>query len=406
MAGVLKGVKVLELGHVVAVPAASAMMADWGADVIKVEPLAGELLRGTRRFQGVDIVSTFEGGEVHATVEMLNRNKRGMALDLGQESGREIFYALVKDADVLLSNYELASINKLKLDYETICRHNPAIIYGLLTGYGTLGPDKDERGFDYSAAWARSGMQHLIGEPGSPPPPQRGGMMDSVTATHMVAGCVAALLHKEKTGEGQQLDFSLYHTGVWTLGIDIQQALMNAELPKNDRTDAKNPLWNTYRTGDDRWVWLSMLQSDLQWPGLCRAIERPELENDPRFKDMEARDLNNKELIRIMDKAFAERTIEAWQIRLKEHDCIFARVQTPSEVTADPQAEANNFFSEIDHPAGIRMKLVNTPTKFRQNPSSIKGPAPQVGQHTEEILLDLGYTWEDIGRFKDQGVIL
>jgi crotonobetainyl-CoA:carnitine CoA-transferase CaiB-like acyl-CoA transferase len=406
MAGILEGVKVVDMGHVVAAPAACAMMADWGADVIKVEPLAGELIRGLRRFQDVDVVIPFEGGEVFPAVELLNRSKRGIALDLQQESGKAIFYELIKASDVFLTNYELSAVKKLNLDYDTIRSHNPTIVYALLTGYGTVGPDKDERGFDYSAAWARSGMQHLIGEPGSPPPPQRGGMMDTVTSTQIVAGCMAALLHKEKTGEGQQLEFSLYHSAVWTLGLDIQMALMDAPLPKHDRTAAKNPLWNTYRTKDDRWIWLSMLQSDQQWPGFCRSIGKPELENDPRFADMEARDLNAKALILILDEAFAGHTLEEWIIRLKENDCIFARVQTPTEVTADPQAAANNFFSEIDHPVGIKMRMINTPVKFRQNPASIKAVAPQIGQHTEEILLDLGFDWEDIIRFKDQGVIL
>jgi len=406
MAGILEGVKVVDMGHVVAVPAACAMMADWGADVIKVEPLAGEMLRGHKRYLGVDVVTRFDGGEVQWSIELLNRNKKGLALDLKQESGRDILYRLVKKTDVFATNYELSSVKRLNVDYASLSQVNPDLIYALLTGYGTVGPDKDERGFDYSAAWARSGAQYLIGEPGSGPPPQRGGMMDRVTAAHIAAGVMAALFHKEKTGKGQELEFSLYHTGVWTLASDIQCALMGAALPKHDRIAANNPIWNTYRTKDDRWIWLSMLQSDQSWPDFCRAIERPELENDTRFNNMETREQNRKELVRLLDEVFATRTIGEWQTCLKEHNCIYSRIQSPSEVTADPQAVVNDFFAEIDHPIGGKMKVVNTPVKFLQNPSSVRTAAPQAGQHTEEILLDLGYTWGDIAGFKDQRVIL
>ena len=406
MAGILEGVKVVDMGHVVAVPAAGALLSDWGAEVIKLEPLTGDLLRGHRRNYGVDLVAQFADGEVHSSIELLNRNKKGLALDLKQESGREILYRLVKEADVFMSNYEQSALKKLKVDYATLSQHNPRLIYALLTGYGTTGPDKDERGFDYSAAWARTGIQYMIGEPGSAPPPQRGGMMDRVASIQIVAGISAALFHREKTGEGQAMEFSLYHTGVWVLASDIQCALMGSPLPKHDRTRAPNPLWNTYQTKEGRWIWLSMLQSDLQWPGLCRAIGRPELEDDPRFNSMDMREQNCEELISILDEIFATKATAEWEKPLREHSCIYARVQSPLEVTTDPQSLANDFFAEIEHPIGGKMRLVNTPAKFLQNPSSVRAAAPQIGQHTEEILVDLGYSWEDIIRLKEQGVIL
>ena len=401
MSGILEGLRVIDMGHVVAVPAAGAMLADWGAEVIKVEPLSGEMYRGLVR-RGQDAGS----GEVNWRIQLLNRNKRGLAVDLTMEPGRAILYQLVQRADVFISNYELGSLRKLKLDYATLSQLNPRLIYGVLTGYGSAGPDKDERGFDYAASWARSGMQYLIGEPGSIPPPQRPGLMDRVTASHVVAGILAALLHREKTGEGQELEFSLYHSGVWTIAEDIQAALVGSPVDKHDRTKARNPLWNSYRTRDDRWFWLAMLQSDPSWPGFCRAIERPELESDPRFNTREARSENCEELIRILDEVFASRNRDEWEKHLREHNCIYGRVETPAEVTSDPQAVANDFFANIEHPAAGEAKLVATPVKFRQNPASVRTPAPEVGQHTEEILLDLGYSWDDIARLKEQGVIL
>jgi len=400
MTGILEGLIVIDMGHVVAIPAAGATLADWGAEVIKVEPLTGEMYRGLVRSQAVDTPP------VNWRIQLLNRNKRGLALDLKQKSGRDILYQLVQRADVFMSNYESSSLKKLKLDYATLSKINPRLIYGVLTGYGSVGPDKDERGFDYAAAWARSGIMHLMAEPEGIPIPQRGGMMDRVVASHAVAGILAALLHREKTGKGQELEFSLYHTGVWTLAEDIQAALAGFPLGRHDRTKAGNPLWNSYRARDDRWFWLAMLQSDPSWPDFCRAIERPELENDPRFNSRETRLENCEELIRILDEVLVSRNREEWEKRFRENNCIYGRVETPVEVINDPQAVANGFFAEINHPVAGEMKLVATPVKFRQNPASVRTLAPEVGQHTEEILLDLGYGWDDIARLKEQGVIL
>ncbi len=406
MTGILEGIRVVDMGHVVAVPAACATLADWGAEVLKIEPLSGEMGRGFKRIFGVNTAVKLDGGQVSWYVQVLNRNKKGLAVDLKKEAGRDILYKLVQRADVFISNYELGSLKRLKLDYATLSQFNPKLIYGVLTGYGTVGPDKDERGFDYAAAWARSGMQHQIGERGSPPPPQRGGMMDRTVAAHIVGGILAALLHREKTGEGQELEFSLYHSGVWTLAEDIQAALMGTPLPKQDRTKAANPIFNSYSTKDGRWFQLVMLQSDIQWPDFCRAIDRPDLENDPRFNNMDTREEHCEELIRILDEIFTSKNRDEWERCFRENNCIYGRVATPVEVTTDPQAVANGFFAEIHHPSGGEMKVVTTPVKFRQNPASLRNPAPEIGQHTEETLLDLGYSWDDITQLKEQEVIL
>ncbi|MFC1916681.1 CaiB/BaiF CoA transferase family protein [Chloroflexota bacterium] len=406
MTGILEGIKVLGMGHVVAIPAAGAMLADWGAEVIKVEPLSGEMYRGLRKILGVDKVIKFDTGEVDWAIQLLNRNQKSLAVDLRKEAGRDILYRLVQRSDVFMSNYRVSSLTGLKLDYATLSRLNLGLVYAVLTGYGLVGPDKDERGYDYSAAWARSGIQYSMGEPESPPPPQRPGMMDRVAAAHVVASILAALLYREKTGIGQELELSLYHVGVWTLSQDIQGALMGLPLPKDERTKAPNPLWNTYRTRDGRWFQLVMLRSDIHWPNFCRAIERPELENDSRFNTMETRAQHCEELIRILEEVLASKNMEDWERRFRQHNCTYGRVQTPVETISDPQAVANDFFAEIQHPVAGEMKLVTTPTKFHENPASIRTPAPEVGQHTEEILLELGNSWDDIARLKEQGVIL
>lgn len=404
--GALEGIKVIEMGHVVAIPSTGAILADWGAEVIKVEPLTGDMLRGLESFLGVSRKKRFAQGEIHWEVEYLNRGKKSLALDLKKEQGLNIIYKLVERSDVFISNYEVNALKKLKLDYPDLIQFNPKIIYGVLTGYGTAGPDKDERGFDYTAAWARSGMQYLIGEPGSPPPTQRPGLMDRVTGGYVAAGILAALLYRERTGQGQRLDFSLYHSAVWTIATDIQGELLGFPAPKNDRTRAFSPLWNYYCTKDGRWFQLAMLQSDLYWSPFCRAIGRPDLENDPRFCNRLLREQYREELIHILDEIFTTKTWEEWEKCFEENGLIYGKVQTSTEVINDPQALANEFFVEIQHPIAGRLKLVATPVKFHLTPASIKSGAPEVGQHTEEILVELGYTWDEIVRLKEQGVIL
>ena len=397
MTGILEDIRVIDMGHFVAVPSGAAVLADWGAEVLKIEPLTGEAQRG---------IMALSLSPVNWRFEVHNRNKKSLALDLKTEKGRDILHALVKASDVFMSNYELAALRRLGMDYPALSGTNPRLIYAFLTGYGTEGPDKDRRGFDMAAAWANTGMQYLLGESGSIPPTQRGGVMDRTVGFHMVAGILAALLHREKTGQGQLLELSLYHSGVWTLAADLQLALGGLPVAPHDRARVLNPLVGKYRTRDDRWIQLVMLQSDLSWHDFCQAVARPDLENDPRFIDMEVRAQHCEELIDILDEVFARRSADEWETTLREHNCIYGRVRTPDEVLADPQALANDFFTEIEHPVVGRTRMVTTPVRFHQNPASLRHTAPETGQHTEDVLLELGYDWDDIARLKDEGIIL
>jgi crotonobetainyl-CoA:carnitine CoA-transferase CaiB-like acyl-CoA transferase len=406
MSGVLEGLKVIAMEHMEAIPVASVWMADWGAEVIKVEPLTGDMFRGLKGAHGMTTEIELGGVMVNWTFQLFNRNKKSIAINLKTEQGRELLYRLVGDADVFLSNYELDSLNKLHADYESLKKVNPSIIYATISGYGSKGPDSEQRGFDHAAGWARTGMQYMIGEPGSAPPRLRGGMIDrGVAAPQALSGILAALWHKEKTGEGQELEISLFNAGIWTLALDIQAALVGITAIKDDRTKAKNPLYNVYQAGDGRWFQMSMLQSDPVWPGFCRAIEKPELENDPRFNSLDAREENCEELIRIIDETLATGDSEKWEKAFRVNDLIYAKVQSPTEVTTDPQAIANEVFGVLPHPQGS-FPVIATPVKFKQNPAEIKTSAPEVGQDNELTLIDLGYTWEDIIKFKDEGVIL
>ncbi len=400
MTGILESLKVIEMGNNIAIPAAGAIMGDWGADVIKVEPLTGEMMRGMTRIQGVRMHG------INMQFELLNRDKRGLAIDLKKSAGISILHKLVKISDVFIANYEVGALKKLQLDYPTLSQLNRRLIYAVVTGYGSMGPDRDERGFDFTAGWARSGTQHLMAEQGGVPPAQRAGMYDRTTGMDTVAGVCAALFNREKTGNGQEIELSLYHVGVYTIGTDIQNALNGFPSLPNDRRRAASPLWNSYRAGDVRWFQFAMLQSDLHWPGLCRAMERSDLEMDPRFDTMQKRTENCEELIRVMDEIFATKDRGEWEKRFRANGVIYGRVETPAEVVVDPQAFANGFFTEIDHPRTGKMKYVTMPVDFRQNPATVRTAAPEVGQHNEEILLELGYTWNDISNLKEQGVII
>jgi formyl-CoA transferase len=399
MSGVLEGIRVLDMGHFVAVPSAGAVLADWGADVLKVEPLTGEPQRGVRN------APASTTAEVNWRFEVHNRNKRSLALDLTQSSGTGVLRRLVEHSDVFMSNYEMRALARLGIDYARLSALNPRLIYATLTAYGTRGPEKGRRGFDMAAAWARTGLQHLLAEDGGPPPQQRGGVMDRTAGFHIVAGVTAALFHRERTGQGQQLEFSLYHTGIWTLAADLQVTMAGVPLQIHDRRRSPNPLVNTYRTRDGRWLQLAMLQADLQWPGFCAAVGRPDYLTDPRFTGLEERAQHIEELIAELDVIFATKDLAEWEAILAEHDCIFGPVRTLDEAVSDPQAEANGFFTDLRHPTAGQTRIVATPVGFRQNPASVRTPAPEVGQHTEEVLLELGYDWEDIARFKDEGAI-
>ena len=294
----------------------------------------------------------------------------------------------------------------LDLDYATLSKINPRLIYGFVSGYGPVGPDRNERGYDFTAGWARSGMMYMIGEPGTPPAPQRAGMIDSAAGAHLVGGICAALLQREKTGKGREIEVSLYHTGAWSLSMDIEMAAGGRIPVKHDRTKATNPIWNSYRTKDDRWFWLAMLQPDPAWPGFCRAIGKPELEKNPKFDSIQSRRENSPELVRLIEEVLATKTMAEWEKLFKENDCIYGRVQSPLEVATDPQAIAAGFFADVDYSGVGKIKILTSPVLFDGEVAPITAPAPELGQHNEEILLELGYTWDDISGFKEGKVIL
>lgn len=405
MTTILNGYKIIEMGHWVAVPATGVMLADWGAEVIKIEPLLGDV----QRYQfPVKEDNTPDTERTNVRFEVHNRNKKSIALNLKDKAAQEIVYKLIKNADAFISNYELSTLKKFNLDYPALSKINPRLVYAILTGYGSRGPDKDERGFDVVAAWARSGFQYLVTEDGAIPPMAPIACMDRVAGINMCAGVLAALIGRDRTGHGQEIELSLYHTGVWTLVGDIQLALAGYEFKNRNRASRVNPLVNTYLCGDGKWMQLSMSDIHSHWHDFCLAIDRPDLENDPRFppRDQPVFLKNREEFIRILDQVFAGHTVEEWEKKLKQHNCIFSRIWTPQEVIHDPQAIANDFFLDAEYADIGKTKLVSTPVRFVQDPVAVISNAPEVGQNTEELLLEMGYSWESIAELKETGAIL
>ena len=403
MTGALEGVKVVELGHWVAVPSACAILADWGAGVIKIEdPGVGDSLRGMKSIEGIRL-----SNHIMPVFEVLNRGKQVLAVNLRLKQGREIVYRLVEQCDVFASNFQQRVLDKLGMDYDTLSRLNPKLIYASLTGYGEAGADNEKPGYDYAAFWARGGLMSKLCAPDSPPPSHRPGIGDNITSMCITSGILAALLARERSGKGQKVAFSLYQTAVWVMNQDIQIALTKGvEIPNIERRRAKNPIWNSYLTSDGRWIQLAMMQSERFWPGFCAAIERPDLQNDSRFDSDGNREKNNELLVSIISEIFSTKTLREWMDILDRHGLVNSMAQNVSEITNDPQAEQNDFFAKLDHPNAGKIRLVASPVKFSDTNAGVKGPAPQVGQHTEEILLETGYTWDDIIRLKDEGAII
>lgn len=403
MAGVLDGVRVVELAIWAAAPAGGGIMADWGAEVIKVEdPDGGDPFRG--------FLSTGVGAATSSTIngsfDSDNRNKKSIAVDIRAREGREIVYRLVEQADVFLTNFRPAAIERYGMGYSLLKARNPRLIYVGVTGYGPVGPEKDRAAFDYAGFWARSGIMATLGEPGAPPPGQRPGMGDHSTSLAVVAATTAALFARERTGAGQEVQLSLFRTGMWVNSMDIQAALLSRQdIPRLSRKAVGNPLFNAYRAQDGKWFQLVMLQSDRHWPVLCEAIGRTDLLSDPRFTDAAARRTHGQALVAILDTVLETKTRAEWAAIFDAASIFWAPVQTVEDVIHDPQARANGAFVPIAHPSGQEIELVATPIDFGATPAETRQAAPELGQHTEEVLLATGYSWEDLARLKEQKVI-
>jgi crotonobetainyl-CoA:carnitine CoA-transferase CaiB-like acyl-CoA transferase len=404
MAKLLEGVKVIGFEQVVGVPASTAVLADWGADVIKIEPTWGDWQRSLVSFNRGPLLLHLEKGDIELHFEFLNRSKRSVALNLRSEKSREVLLKLLESADIFATNYSMDVLQKFGLDYSSLKEKYPGLIHFVLTGYGSKGPRANDRGYDYVAAWSYGGLMDLVSSgPENPPPISRPGMMDIVASAHITSGLLAALYYKQKTGKGQGLELSLYHAAAWTLGLDMQTALFGHPQPRWDRKRAPNPMYTSYKC-KDRWCMMCHPTQEF-WAPFCKAIGKDEWINNPRYSNMESRDQHAEELVALLDEIMVSRTWAEWEMKFRENDLIVSGNQTIAEILEDEQAIVNNFYTDIEHPVVGKARLLNSPVQFSETPARITNVAPQLGAHTEEVLLEAGYTWEDLEELKRQGVI-
>ena len=402
----LEGIRVLDMTAFQQGPAAGTYLADLGADVIKLEdPRGGDGGRGVMSVLGALMGSATSGANYYFAAH--NRNKRGIAVDVKKEPGRQVIFRLIPHCDVFLSNFLPQTLAGLGLGYAALSEINPRLVYALGSGYGPKGPDRDKPSYDL-AAQARSGMMSIVAEPEHPPLDGGIGIADQSGGLMLAYGVLAALLARERTGRGQEITASLLGTAISLQAQWPQAFFFTGQLPaKVPRTEARNPFWNTYQAGDGKWFVLSMTRSDEYWPRLCRVLQRPELAHDPRFATHEQRLANGRALVAIFDQELRARPRDEWLRLMAEAGVICDPVNTYADVVRDPQVLANEYVVEFDHPVAGRTKAIGIPVHFSDTHARMRMPAPELGQHTEEVLLELGgYDWNDIVALKEAGVII
>ncbi|MFC2069678.1 CaiB/BaiF CoA transferase family protein, partial [Chloroflexota bacterium] len=316
----------------------------------------------------------------------------------------EVLFKLVEISDVFITNYRAAGIKRLGLDYQSLSKVNPKLIYAQAYGFGKEGPDAEKPAID-RAVQSRGGIRSASGEPGRPPAQILTGFADQVAASILAFGISLALLVRERTGLGQEVDTSLLGSQTWLGTHPLQNYLWSGQTSTPvARKETKTPLMNDYRCQDGKWLSLAMVDSEAYWPNLCAIMGLETLEKDPRFESPEKRAENSRELIAIFDKTFAGKPREEWEKRLSERDLGWAPVNNYADVAADPQVIANDYIVDFDHPREGSVKVVGLPVKLSKTPGKIRMAAPELGQHNEEVLLELGYSQSDIAKIRKEGI--
>lgn len=403
----LEGIRIIDWTQWQMGTSATARLADLGAEVIHVEHLTqGEPGRGIKRIRGVPLA--MQGGR-NAYFEYLNRGKKSVAIDLGKPAGKDIIYRLVKNSDAFVHNYRQGVPERLGLGYDILSMHNPKLVYLALSGYGPKGPDSKEPALDYPGM-ARSGIMTIVGEEDENTPPLNmvGGIADQMGGIMGTQAILLGLLVRERTGIGQKLDVSFLGSVITLEGLTLSLSLfLNKPLPRPNRKKEANPLWNHYRCKDDKWLALGMLQSDRYWSEVCIALGMQQLEKDSRFATMEMRQQNCEELIAIMDGIFVTKSRSEWMEIFKQTgDLICAPLQTVTDLVDDPQVRENEYIIERNHQVLGPVKVLGLPIQLSETPGEVRCEAPEFGEHTEEVLLGVGgYSWEEIARLRENGVI-
>ena len=406
MTSVMEGIRILEVAEHTFVPAAAAILADWGADVIKIEHAErGDAMRGLASTGVMDL-----GDGPHVLLEHSNRGKRSLGLDLSTEEGLALLYQLVARSDVFLTNKLPRVSAKLRIDRDDIRAHNPDIVYVRGTGWGVHGAEADRGGYDQLSYWSRTGLAYgakplEVDAPPSQPAPAFG---DSIGAMTIAGGIASALFHRERTGEALEVDVSLLGAGMWSAGAGIALSLLTGRSSQQtpaSREWTRNPLAGGYRTSDDRYIFLSCLQGFEYWPDACRVLERDDLIGDERFATPDALQTNAREAADILADEFAGHTLDEWCERLRSFRGQWTPVLTSLEAARDPQVRGNNYVLQVHTKDGVPFELVTTPVQYNGEAAAPKR-APEFNEHGDQILLqDLGLDWERVIDLRVKGIV-
>jgi len=402
--GPLAGIRVVEVASWMFVPAAGAVLAEWGADVLKIEhPDGGDPQRG---LVSSGLLPGGTGG-VNFFLEQPNHNKRSVAVNLQHPAGRAVLLKLCESADVFLTNWLPGPLSRARLELEDIRAVNPRIVYVRGHGQGRRGPDADRGGYDGSAFFARSGVMNALTYGDDPYGPTQPAAFGDLPGGQTIAGAVAAaLLQRERTGEAPVVDVSLLAFGMWVNSPDIVQSkLFGQAPPRMTRASLPNPIVNRYLTADGRLILLVMLQAVRFWPELLTAMGRPDLAADARFGTPEGMFEHRVEGTRLLDELFATRTLAEWQVALADIKGVWSPVQRGLDVYDDPQVQANGYLAEVEAAGGTTFQLVTNPVQFDGRPNHVVR-APELGEHTDDVLRAAGYDDEAILQLKIDNAIL
>ena len=406
MAGPLDGIRIIEVASWMFIPSGGSVLVDWGADVIKVEPIEG----GDPQ-RGLVTSGLLPGGPggVNFMIEQPNRGKRSVGLDLTKPEGREALMKLVETADVFLTNYLPHVRKKFGLDVEDLRARNPNIIVARGSGNGPKGPEAHKGGYDGATFWARGGVGNAMPEreggwPPSQPTPAFGDVMGGMATAGAIA---AALVKRERTGEPSVVDVSLLATAMWQVSpmIIASKLFGFSKIPQGDRKNSPNPGVGTYRTSDDRFISVILLQSDKFWEDFCRRLGVEDMITDERFSDSTVRGQNSRECIERLDEAFGAHDLAYWRKALDTFTGVWSPFQTFDELYDDVQVVANGYLPEMVAGNGDTVQLVASPAQFDEVAVEVSR-APEHGEHTELLLMDLGYDWDQIAAMKESGAVM
>ncbi len=380
------------------------MLADLGAEVIKIEERErGDPGRGVLAVAGIPV----NNGLPNFYIEANNRHKKSLTVNLKEPEGRQIIYRLVAKSDVFVQNFRKGVAERLGLSYQQLRAYNPRLIYANATGYGPQGAESGEPSFDYLGE-ARSGIMMAIGNADGEPCYIYGGIADQMGAIMLAYGIVVALLVRERFGIAQEVHTSHLGSMIALQGLNVScRAMMGTQMVPKPRTQAFNPLWNHYKCADGKWICLGMLQADRYWKDFCRVMGIEDLADDERFCDVVARGKNAQQLIEILDRIFATKPRDEWVRRLRQGgDFVFTVVNSIDDLPDDPQVIANEYIVDYVHPTIGPTKIVGLPIKFSQTPGDPFGRAPELGEHTEQIMTELlGYSWDEVEQLRAKGII-